>query len=359
MYPCTPRIAVSCWGRAWVCSGWPRCRARPSRSVRLAAGASLRVLAWPGYAEPEVVQAFERRHGVRVELTTIDTDEAMWARASRGDEFDVLALNTAELQRYLDAGLVQALDAARIPNRHRQLPRFREHARIPGLQRQGKLYAMPYTYAEMGLIYDRRRFSAPPASVDALWDPRWRGQVLAYDGAAHNFSLAAQSLGLASPFRIGAADWAPAANRLIELRRNVLGFYKQPEESVQMFREHGAALMFANYGTQQLRLLRAAGAEVGYAIPREGALAWLDCWALTRGCRDVGLAHAWIDLQLDELAARLLVERQGLANTLRVAEGSQGRLVWLEPVEDAARRERLWAGIRAGRRRFEQLEAGG
>jgi putative spermidine/putrescine transport system substrate-binding protein len=68
------------------------------------------------------------------------------------------------------------------------------------------------------------------------------------------------------------------------------------------------------------------------------------------------LAHAWIDLQLDELAARLLVERQGLANTLRVAEGSQGRLVWLEPVEDAARRERLWAGIRAGRRRFEQLE---
>lgn len=326
--------------------------------ARAAAGGRLRVLAWPGYAEPEVVQAFEQRHGARVELTIIDTDEAMWARAGSGDAFDVMALNTAELQRYLDAGLLQALDVARIPNQRRQLARFRDATRIPGLLRQGRQYGMPYTYAEMGLLYDRRRFATPPASVDALWDPRWRGQVLAYDGAAHNFSLAAQSLGLASPFRIGAAHWRPAAERLIELRRNVLAFYKQPEESVQLFRQHDAALMFANYGTQQLRLLRAAGVDAGYAIPREGALAWLDCWAIPRACRDLALAHAWIDLQLDELAARLLVERQGLANTLRDGDGPQGRLLWLEPVEDAARRERLWAGIRAGRRRYEQLEAG-
>jgi len=334
--------------------GWLGLGLAPARA---AAADRLRVLAWPGYAEPEVVQAFEQRYGVRVELTIIDTDEAMWARASRGDEFDLLALNTAELQRYLAAGLVQSLDPTRIPNSRRQLPRFRDRTAIPGLLRQGKLYAMPYTFAEMGLIYDRRQLAEPPASVAALWDPRWRGKVLAYDGATHNFSLAAQSMGLASPFRIGAADWPAAARRLIELRRNVLGFYKQPEESVQLFRKHGAALMFANYGAQQLRLLKAGGADVGYAIPREGALAWLDCWALTRQCRDVALAHAWIDLQLDDLASRLLVERQGLATTLRESETAQGRLVWLEAVEDAALRERLWAGIRAGRRQLSELDA--
>ena len=107
------------------------------------AATSLRVLAWPGYAEPEVVQAFEQRYGVRVELTIIDTDEAMWARASRGEEFDLLALNTAELQRYLSAGLVQALDPVRIPNSRRQLPRFRERAKIPGLLRQASCTRCP------------------------------------------------------------------------------------------------------------------------------------------------------------------------------------------------------------------------
>lgn len=313
----------------------------------------LRVLAWPGYAEPELVQAFERAHHAQVELTIIDTDEAMWARASNGDAFDVLALNTAELQRYLKAGLVQALDPAQIPAARRQLPRFQERAAIPGLVREGRLYAMPYTYAEMGLIYDRRQLAKPPDSVAALWDPRWQGKVLAYDGAAHKVSLAAQRLGLASPFRLAERDWAAVGEQLIALRRNVLGFYQGPEQSVALFRRHHAALMFANYGSQQLRLLRAAGSDVGYAIPREGALAWLDCWAILRGCRDVALAHAWIDHQLGEPAARLLVERQGLASTLHEGDAPPGRLVWLEPVEDAARRERLWAAVRAGRRQVD------
>lgn len=310
----------------------------------------LRVLAWPGYAEPEVVQSFEQRHGARVELTVIDTDEAMWARAGSGDRFDVLALNTAELQRYLRAGLVQALDLRQVPNSRRQAPRFQDRQSIPGLTRGGELFAMPYTYAEMGLIHDRRQLPNPPASINALWDPRWRGKVLIYNGAAHNFSLAAQSLGLASPFRLADNEWPSTAQRLIELRRNALGFYNQPEESVRLFTRHGAALMFANYGAQQLRLLRATGADVGYAIPREGALAWLDCWALTRHCREPRLAHAWIDHQLGDLASRLLVERQGLATTLQNSPAGEDRLIWLEPVEDAERRELLWSAIRAGQR---------
>lgn len=319
---------------------------------RAATPRRLRVLAWPGYAEPELVQAFERAQGAQVELTFIDTDEAMWARAGSGDAFDVLALNTAELQRFMRADRVQALDLARLPNVRRQLPRFQDREAIPGLVRAGRSYAMPYTYAEMGLLYDRRQLAAPPASVAALWEPRWRGKVLAYDGAAHNVSLAAQTLALASPFRLAEADWTAVGEQLIALRRNVLGFYKGPEESVELFRRHGAALMFANYGTQQLRLLRAAGSEVGYAIPREGALAWLDCWAVLRGCRDTALAHAWIDHQLGELAARLLVERQGLASTLHDGDAPVGRRLWLEPVEDAGRRERLWAAVRAGRRQI-------
>jgi putative spermidine/putrescine transport system substrate-binding protein len=35
----------------------------------------LRVLAWPGYAEPEVVQAFERAHGAKVSVTVVGSDD--------------------------------------------------------------------------------------------------------------------------------------------------------------------------------------------------------------------------------------------------------------------------------------------
>lgn len=313
----------------------------------------LRVLAWPGYAEPEVVQSFERQHGVRVEVTVVTADASLWQKIStRNMDYDVFAVNAAELQRYIASNLVQPLQPGQIPNTRRQLVRFRDLKKIPGLMSGGKTFGIPFTYSEMGLIYDRKQISTPPTSIAALWDPRYHGKVIAYDGGTHNFSLAAQSLKLKSPFHIDAADWSRAAGQLIELRHNVLGFYTQPEESAELFLHHKAALMFANYGMQQVHLLKNAGADIGYAIPKEGALTWLDCWVITLAVRDTTLAHAWIDHLLGEQASRLLTERQGLASTMvePTATRPEDRLLWLQPPEDTGRREKLWGRIRSGDR---------
>jgi putative spermidine/putrescine transport system substrate-binding protein len=311
----------------------------------------LRVLAWPGYAESEVVQSFEQQHGVRVEVTVITSDVSLWQKIStRNMDYDVFAVNAAELQRYIASGLVLPLQPKQIPNTRRQLPRLRNLAAIPGLMSNGKVFGIPFTFSEMGLIYDRKQIGTPPTTVAALWDPRYRGKVIAYDGGTHNFSLSAQKLGLRSPFHIGAAELPLAAKQLIALRRNVLGFYTQPEESVQLFQRHKAALMFANYGMQQVRLLKDAGADIGYVIPKEGALAWLDCWVITQASRDPALSHAWIDHLLGEQASRLLTERQGLASTMvePAATQPEQRLIWLQPPEDTGRREKLWGRIRSG-----------
>lgn len=323
---------------------------------------TLRVLAWPGYAEPEVVRSFEARTGARVEVTVIDTDEALWQKLSAADNpqrregFDVFAVNTAELQRYVASNRVQGIDVASVPNTQRQLPRFRQLAAIPGLVRHGprgdQVFGIPFTYSAMGLIYDKRQLPDPPTSVSALWDPALQGKVVIYNGGTHNFSLAAMALGWPSPFRLDDAQWRTGADKLIALRRNVVAIYNQPEESVRQFTRHHAALMFANYGMQQVHLLKAAGVDVGYAIPQGGALAWLDCWAITRRTTQRTLAHAWIDHLLGPQASGLLVMRQGLSNTVSEDQGggAPGRLLWLSPVEDAMRREALWGRIRSGDR---------
>ena len=148
-------------------------------------------------------------------------------------------------------------------------------------------------------------------------------------------------------------------DKLIALRRNVAGFYTQPDESLALFRRRNAVLMLANYGSQQLKLFRAAGLDVGYAIPREGALAWLDCWAITRKARQPQLAAAWINHLLDQTASDLLVSRQGLSSTtLEPSHTRSGdKLVWLEPVEDDERRNRMWQRIVSGDRAAKVLAA--
>jgi putative spermidine/putrescine transport system substrate-binding protein len=314
---------------------------------------TLRVLAWPGYADPDIVKAFEQKHHVHVQVSIVASDESLWERvnANHGGNVDVFAVNTAELKRYEDAGLVVPIDPSNVPNTQHQLPRFRKLAAIPNLVREGGLYAVPYTYSEMGLIYDRQQFATPPDTIDALWDPKLRGRVLAFDTGGHNFSIAALALGLSDPFHIPEAQMPGVVRKLVELRRNVLTFYSLPEEAADLFQRHRVALLFANYGTQQVQQLRKAGANIGYVIPREGALAWLDCWAVTRGAGDnKALAEAWIDHMLERSSSMALTERQGLANTV-VAGGTDvkdSRILWLEPVENADRRTALWERIISG-----------
>ena len=312
---------------------------------------TLRVLTWPGYADPDLVRRFEQEHQVRVEVSYVSSDEALRKHLSAAGSanHDVFAANTAEMQFYIQHGVAVPLQLANIPNRTRQLPRFRDLQQVPGISRAGQVYAVAYTYSEMGLIYDRRQFASPPTSLAAMWDPKYKGKVLAFDTGGHNFSIASLVLG-GHPFRIEDAQFRQTVGKLVALRRNVLTFYTLPEESVELFRKHAVALMFANYGSQQVKLLRDAGVDVGYVIPREGALAWLDCWAVTRGARNKVLAERWINFMLDQQVSAALTRRQGLANTLEAgaAAGESDKLIWLQPVEDDQRRAAYWARIVSG-----------
>jgi putative spermidine/putrescine transport system substrate-binding protein len=314
---------------------------------------TLRVLAWPGYADNDLVAVFEKRYNVKVEVTLVGSDEVLRSKmmANHGRDFDVIAANTAEVHYYVDQGLLQPLHADQIANTALQLPRFRYYSYIPDIVIDGQLYAIPYVWSDMGLIYDRKQFSQPPDSITSMWDPQFQGRVLAANTSEHNFSLATMSLG-GNPFRINAADFPRVAEQLMSLRRNVLTFYSLPEEASELFRTHKAALLFANYGRQQLKQLRDAGADVGYVIPREGALAWLDCWAISRSARDTTLANLWINYMLEPEVSLALTERQGLPNTLQEPKGAPlaGPLIWVRSVEDDQRRAALWRRIVSGER---------
>ena len=322
-------------------------------SLPLHAEPLLRILAWPGYADPDVVRTFAEQEDVEVEVTLVGSDDELRQKltADNGSHYDVIAANTSEIRHFTEQQLLQPVRLDNLPNRNRQLRQFRQLSDIPGLFKDGEAYGIPYTYGEMGLIYNRDLVTTPPDSLSSLWDPRWQGQVLAYDGSSHNFSLTRLKLGK-PPFTIPQADLGETLQQLVALRRNVLGFYSLPEESVTLYQRHKVALILANYGRQQLKLLRDAGANVDYVLPREGALAWLDCWAVSRATPQRELAERWIDYSLTPAVSRALTERQGLGNTLEPLPGGSTAplLIWLEPVENAEQRAQLWQRIVAGER---------
>ncbi len=316
-----------------------------------AAAETLRVLAWQGYADDDWVAAFEEKTGADVDVVIIGTDDELWAKiqGSGGQDFDVLAVNTAQLQRYIDAKLVQPIDLTLLPNQQAGLERFRDLTKISGATRDGAVYGIPFAYDSIGLIYDPAKVSPAPTSWAVMWDPQYKGRVLAYDNGEHNFSVTSLLQGSQSPFNLSDADLEAAKTKLVELKRNILSFYSTPDEALQIYQSNDVALVFANYGQMQVKAMKDAGLEVAYINPSEGALAWLDTWAVTVGAKDTALAHAWIDFVMDPAIGAAMAERTGYgsASVPSAAIAESDNIVWLEGVEDPTRRSDLWNEVKA------------
>jgi putative spermidine/putrescine transport system substrate-binding protein len=316
-----------------------------------AAAKELRVLAWDGYADEDWVKEFEKQTGADVKVVFIGSDDEIWAKikGSEGKDFDVMAVNTAQLQRYIDAKLVQPIDLSKIPNQDNQLPNFHDLTKVKGVMRDGELYSIPFCFDSIGIIYNTDEIKTPPTSMDILWDPKYKGKVLAYDNGEHNFSFTALTMGIQDPFHLTDDQMEKIKEKLIALKKNVLSFYTQADEATQIYKNNDVALIWANYGQQQVKSLKDAGAHVAYVNPKEGALAWLDTWAVTVGAQDKDLAEQWINFLLQKQIGEQLTERTGFGNTVAPSANASpdDKLVYVEQVEDPTKRANLWNEIKA------------
>ncbi len=321
------------------------------RSSRAFAAKELRVMAWQGYADDDWVKEFEEQTGAKANIVFIGTDDEIWAKikGSEGKDFDVFAVNTAQLQRYIDGGLTTPHDLSKLPNQKEVLPRFRDLSTVKGAMRDGKVHSIPFCFDSIGIIYDKDKVSPAPDSFETFWDEKYKGKILAYDNGEHNFSFTALTLGIEDPFHLSDEQMGKIKDKLIALKHNVLSFYTTPDEALQLYKSNDVALIWANYGQQQVKAMLDAGANIGYVNPKEGALAWLDTWAMTNGVQDVDLAEAWVNFLLQKKIGQQLSERTGFGNTV-VETGSAGandKLVWLDFVEDPTKRSDLWNEIKA------------
>ena len=154
---------------------------------------------WPGTAMP--TRTGSRNSPPRPASTSMSSSSAATtrsgprSRAAKGKDFDVFAVNTAQLQRYIDAELVTPIDLAKLPNQKEVLPRFRDLDRGQRRHQDGKVYGIPFCFDSIGLIYDTDKVKPAPTSMSVLWDPEYKGKVLAYDNGEHNFSFTALTLG--------------------------------------------------------------------------------------------------------------------------------------------------------------------
>ena len=317
---------------------------KPARS----ATRELRMFTWDGYADAAWVKEFEAKFDAKVNVAYAGSVDEMFAKmsASKGAEFDIVAVDTSSVPRYIKGGLLQAVDMGKIANAAGIVPSFQN---VPVLQVDGKSYGVPFAWGSLGLIYDTEFFKGKePDSWSVLWDAQYEGRLLALDDANNHIVTAALYLGYKDPYNLTDEQFATIKAKLIEQKKLLLSYYAGFDEGVEIWKKNKIVAMFA-MGEIQFKKMLDQNLPVQYIIPKEGGVGWLDCLLLSAGAKDVELAHEWINFVMDKRIGIDMSTKFLYGNTTSEVKGMDyaGTLSWLQPPEDFNKRVNLWNEVKA------------
>lgn len=264
-----------------------------------AARDQFRFLSWADDLPASVIEAFEAEFGVELVYESYESTEEAVERLRAGREFDIAVIDGPYIPGLAAAGLLAEIDYRRVPNFRHVSANFRDLAFDPGNR-----YSVTYNWGLAGLIVRNDLVDRPVAAWRDLWDPAFAGRVLAWDDRDILIGITLRSLGYSintdSPEQLD-----EALEKLLQLRSNAVTSGYSPDIAMESLSTGQAVLMFG-WSADALRA-REEGLDVGFVLPEEGSIQWIDNFVIPASSRRKELAEAFIDFMLRPEISALVV----------------------------------------------------
>jgi spermidine/putrescine transport system substrate-binding protein len=295
---------------------------------------TLGLATWEGYAPAALVERFERDTGIKVTVTTYASNKELLTKLKARPAVDLVQPTVTRIPAGVQDELFQPLDPGRLRHAGRLLPGMLRAADETGAVVRGRRYGLPFAWGAEGLAYDRSRLATPPTSWGALHDEAHAGRVT-YRATFHAFVSTGLWLGLGNRMRDLYTSEEDARGvlslvleRLIEAKPQVRRYWSTVEEVEAWLGDGEVDLAQAWDGTAWALARR--GRPIAFAAPGEGALAWMDGFAIPRSAKQVDHAYAWMDFMCDPRNAALFTGATGHGTAV------EGATALLEPAHRRA-----------------------
>jgi spermidine/putrescine-binding protein len=146
---------------------------------RAEAATKLSWMGWQGYDDPLKAGTFLKDAGIELATTYIGSNEEIITKLQAGGagQIDLIAIYFGHIPILAGADLVEPIDESRLPGIDKVFPQF---LNVDALRKDGKLYAMPFTWGTLSMIYDPGAVPAPKSWKDCLKD-EYKGKVAMTD----------------------------------------------------------------------------------------------------------------------------------------------------------------------------------
>jgi len=269
---------------------------------------------WSDYVGEGVLDDFTAETGIKVVYDVYDSMEMMETKLlAGGSGYDVIVPTDRNLQRLIQAGVVRKLDKSNIPNITHQWEEIRKELESydPGTE-----HSTNYMWGTTGIGYNvdkiaERLPDAPVDSWDMIFDPEVVSKfadcgVHLLDSPDDMLPAALNHLGL-NPDSKEIEDIRKAGELLKSIRPHIQKFHSS--EYINALANGDICLAVGYSGDVLQARDRAAEADnnvtIEYSIPKEGAVIWLDSFAIPADAPHPDNAHAFINFMLKpDIAAR-------------------------------------------------------
>lgn len=236
----------------------------------------------------DVISAFEELTGIKVNYTTFDTNESMYAKLkSGGASYDVIFPSDYMLGKMANEGMLLPLNKENIPNLAGISELYLDKEYDPG-----NVYSVPYMWCMVGITYNKDMVDEADLEQgwNLLWDPRYTGQILQFNNSRDCFAMALKTLGR-SMNPTSTQDIDDALVKLQE-QKPLVQAYVMDEVFDKM--EGGEAALAPYYTGDGLTMI-AENPSLGMFIPEEGTLQCVDAMCIPSSSQNQEAAEMFIN----------------------------------------------------------------
>lgn len=338
----------------------------------------LKIYNWSDYINPAVLDAFTRETGIRVIYDTYEQrEQAETALRSGKSGYDLVVVDAPTMSRHLALKLYAPLDRTLLANLSHLSP---DITRLLARHDPENRHAVNYFWGTTGLGYNTAKIRerlGPDAKVES-WSVLFNPETLkklapcgvhVLDAPEELFPAALRYLGL-DPDSRKEADWRRATDLLLKIRPHIQKFHSA--EFIAGLANGDICLAVGTSGDVMQAKRRARESrndvEIGFAVPKEGALIWFDNLVIPASAPNKLAAHRFLDfLNRPEIAALnagfIQFGSPNLAAQAYLPAEIRGhlglypppdvlsRLYTIMPLDDAAARARarLWQRVKTGK----------
>ena len=236
----------------------------------------------------DVISAFEELTGIKINYTTFDTNESMYAKLkSGGASYDVIFPSDYMLGKMANEGMLLPLNKENIPNLAGISELYLEKEYDPG-----NVYSVPYMWCMIGITYNKDMVDEADLEQgwNLLWDPRYTGQILQFNNSRDCFAMALKTLGR-SMNPTSTQDIDDALVKLQE-QKPLVQAYVMDEVFDKM--EGGEAALAPYYTGDGLTMI-AENPSLGMFLPEEGTLQCVDAMCIPASSQNQEAAEMFIN----------------------------------------------------------------